>query len=103
MKITRLSWAVLEANYDWTIVRIDAAGGKPVTVTLATVRGEDLRISAMVDINGRTLRHDFTGRVRGDTVEGTLRLFDKVESSASWSAVRTGGKGASIDPSAGVR
>jgi L-alanine-DL-glutamate epimerase-like enolase superfamily enzyme len=27
MKITRLSWAVLEANYDWTIVRIDAAGG----------------------------------------------------------------------------
>lgn len=27
MKITRLTWAVIEANYDWTIVRIDAAGG----------------------------------------------------------------------------
>lgn len=27
MKITRLSWAVIEANTDWTIVRIDAAGG----------------------------------------------------------------------------
>jgi len=27
MKITRLSWAVIEANYDWTIVRLDAEGG----------------------------------------------------------------------------
>lgn len=27
MKITRLSWAVIEANYDWTIVRLDAANG----------------------------------------------------------------------------
>lgn len=27
MKITRLTWAVIEANYDWTVVRIDAAGG----------------------------------------------------------------------------
>ena len=62
-----------------------------------------MRITAMVDINGRTLRHDFTGRVRGDTVEGTLRLFDKVESSAPWSAARTGGKAASIDPLAGAR
>jgi len=79
------------------------AGGKPVNVTLATVRGEDLRITAMVDINGRTLRHDFTGKVRGDTVEGMLRLFDKVESSVPWAASRTGGKVVSIDPSAGVR
>jgi gluconate/galactonate dehydratase len=27
VKITRLTWAVIEANYDWTVVRIDAAGG----------------------------------------------------------------------------
>lgn len=27
MKITRLSWATIEANYDWTIVRIDTSGG----------------------------------------------------------------------------
>jgi len=27
MRITRLSWAVIEANYDWTLVRVDAAGG----------------------------------------------------------------------------
>jgi len=27
VKITRLSWAVIEANYDWTVVRIDAEGG----------------------------------------------------------------------------
>ena len=80
-----------------------AAAGKPIKVTLATVRGEDLRISAVVDVNGRALRHDFTGKVRGDTVQGTLRLFDKVESSAPWSAARTGGKAASIDPLAGAR
>ena len=27
MKITRLSWGVIEANYDWTIVRLDGVGG----------------------------------------------------------------------------
>ncbi|MBY0507095.1 MAG: mandelate racemase/muconate lactonizing enzyme family protein [Bryobacteraceae bacterium] len=27
MKITRLSWAVIEANYDWTIVRLDGEDG----------------------------------------------------------------------------
>jgi hypothetical protein len=80
-----------------------AAGGKPVNVTLATLRGEDVRISAMVDLNGRTLRHDFTGKVRGDAIEGTLRLFDKVETSTPWTAARTGGRAASIDPSAGTR
>lgn len=28
MKITRLSTAVIEANYDWVLVRLDAAGGQ---------------------------------------------------------------------------
>ena len=79
------------------------SGGKPVNVTLATLRGEDLRISAVVEVNGRTLRHEFTGKVRGDAVEGTLRTFDKVESSAPWAATRTGGRMASIDPPAAVR
>jgi hypothetical protein len=79
------------------------AGGKPVNVTLATLRGEDVRISALVDLNGRTLRHDFTGKVRGDAIEGTLRLFDKAETSTPWTAARTGGRVASIDPSAGTR
>ena len=79
------------------------AGGKPVNVTLATLRGEDVRISALVDLNGRTLRHDFTGKVRGDAIEGTLRLFDKAETSTPWTAARTGGRAASIDPSAGTR
>jgi hypothetical protein len=79
------------------------AGGKPVNVTLATLRGEDLRISAAVEVNGRPLRHDFTGKVRGDSIEGSVRVFDKVESSVPWSAARSGGRAPSIDPSAGMR
>jgi hypothetical protein len=79
------------------------AGGKPVNVTLATLRGEDLRISAAVEVNGRPLRHDFTGKVRGDSIEGSVRVFDKVESSVPWSAARSGGRAPSIDPSAGTR
>ena len=39
----------------------------------------------------------------GDAIEGTLRLFDKAETSTPWTAARTGGRAASIDPSAGTR
>lgn len=79
------------------------AGGRPVNVTLSTLRGEDVRITAMLEVNGRSIRHDFTGRVRGDSIEGSVRVFDKVESSQPWSATRTGGRAASIDPTAGAR
>jgi hypothetical protein len=92
----------IEASVRQTFQNIDVrgsvAGGKPINVTLATVRGEDVRISAVVDVGGRTLRHDFVGRARGDTLEGTLRLFDKTETTVPWSAQRTGGRVASIEP-----
>jgi hypothetical protein len=80
-----------------------SAAGRPMNVSLTTLRGEDVRISAAVELNGRTLRHDFVGRVRGDTIEGTVRTFDKGEQSAPWTAQRSGGKAASIDPSTGTR
>ncbi|MCE2946950.1 MAG: SAM-dependent methyltransferase [bacterium] len=79
------------------------AAGRPMNVSLTTLRGEDVRISAAVELNGRTLRHDFVGRARGETIEGTVRTFDRVEQTSPWSAVRTGGRAASIDPSAGTR
>jgi len=74
-----------------------SAGGRPLEVTLTTLRGEDVRITAAVNVGGRMLRHDFVGRVRGDTMEGTVRTFDRGERSAPWTATRSGGKAASID------
>lgn len=79
------------------------AAGRPMNVTLTTLRGEDVRISAAVELNGRTLRHDFVGRVRGDAIEGTVRTFDKGEQAAPWTAARSGGRAASIDPSTVTR
>jgi len=79
------------------------AGGKPVNVTLTTLRGEEVRISAGIDVGGRSVRHDFVGRIRADAIEGTIRVFDKTEVSGKWSAVRTGGRAASVDPTATPR
>ncbi len=101
------SGQTVEASVQQTFQNLDVrgtvVGGKPINVTLTTLRAEDVRISAVIDIGGRTLRHDFVGRVRGDAIEGTVRLFDKVESSSSWAAVRTGGRAASIEPVAVTR
>jgi hypothetical protein len=78
-----------------------SAAGRPLEVSFTSLRGEDVRITATINVGGRMLRHDFVGRVRGDTMEGTVRTFDRGERTASWTATRSGGKAASIDTRSG--
>ncbi|MBC7781280.1 MAG: class I SAM-dependent methyltransferase [Proteobacteria bacterium] len=95
--------ATVRQTFQNVDVRGTLVGAKPINVTLATLRGEDIRISALVEVGARTLRHDFVGRVRGDAIEGTVRVYDKTESSTPWSALRTGGRAASLEPQAPPR
>ena len=81
-------------------IRGTAGGGKAVNATLSTVRGDDVRISAQIDLGGRTLRHDFAGKLRGDSIEGTVRVFDTPAVVVPWVAQRTGGRVASLEPGA---
>jgi len=82
-------------------IELAAAGGRAAEVTLATIRGEELRVSLLLDApGGRRLRHDFNGRLRGDTLEGTVRVHDRAERTLPWKAVRTGGRAPTLDPQA---
>ena len=84
-------------------IQLAPAGGRAPEVTLATVRGEEIRVSMQVDAGaGRRIRHEYTGRLRGDTLEGSVRIHDRTERVAPWKAVRTGGRAATIDPQASL-
>lgn len=81
-------------------VQLAAPGLRTPEVTLATVRGEEVRVSMQIDVAGRRVRHDFTGRLRGDGLEGSVRIHDRGERVQPWKALRTGGRAATIDPQA---
>lgn len=69
-----------------------SVAGRPAEVTLAQMRADEMRITMLANVGGRSLRHDFTGRVQGDRVEGLLRVFDRGEQATPWSAARVGGR-----------
>ncbi len=80
-------------------LRLALPGARAAEVSLATLRGEELRATVQVeDANGRRIRHDFLGRLRGDTLQGTVRVHDRGERTLPWKAVRTGGRAATLDP-----
>lgn len=47
---------------------------QPMKVFAARLRGADLRFSLSGEIGDRIVRQDFAGRVKGDTITGTVRL-----------------------------
>lgn len=63
------------------------AGGSEAHIVEARVRGEDVGIAMVIDVNGRRVRHEFTGRMRGDTITGNVKI-DGVGAPGDWSARR---------------
>lgn len=49
------------------------AAGRGVTLQDARMRGEQVSFALMLERGGRVLRHEFSGRVAGDTIEGQMR------------------------------
>lgn len=88
-------------------------GGRVATLRNLRLRGADVRFDFTVELNGAPVRHEFRGKVAGDTINGTASLSGaRVESRQEWiarraarSAAATPGmvSGTAQSPSASVR
>jgi hypothetical protein len=61
-------------------------GGRPGRLEVGRMRGDEIRFMLATEAGGRTLRHEFSGRVDGDTIVGTMKLPGGGES--GWKAAR---------------
>ncbi|MCC7483589.1 MAG: class I SAM-dependent methyltransferase [Burkholderiales bacterium] len=70
------------------------AGGRAVKLQNIRLAGGELRFAFAAEVNGHDLRHEFTGRVDGERIAGTVSVSGpRVQGEQEWSAQR-GGKGA---------
>ncbi|MBI3935502.1 MAG: class I SAM-dependent methyltransferase [Betaproteobacteria bacterium] len=64
-------------------------GGRTVKLRSAKLTGDEIGIAFTAEINGQKVKHAFSGRVAGDTVEGRARLSGgRLESQVEWTAKR---------------
>ena len=61
-------------------------GGRPGRLEGARMRGDEIRLMLTAEVDGRTLRHEFSGRVDGDVINGKVRLSGGGE--LEWKATR---------------
>jgi SAM-dependent methyltransferase len=59
--------------------------GCPARIEVSAVRGEEIRFSVTADAGGRALRHEFRGRVSGDSIRGIVSAEGE---DLAWSATR---------------
>jgi SAM-dependent methyltransferase len=59
--------------------------GRPARIEAGAVRGEEIRFSVTTDAGGRALRHEFRGRVSGDSIRGIVSAEGE---DLAWSATR---------------
>ena len=66
--------AALDQTFQMVSGTISAAGaaGRSATVQNARVRGETVSFSVMIEREGRTVRHEFSGRLNGDLIDGRV-------------------------------
>ena len=55
-----------------------------------TIKGDDITFGYTIDYNGNAVTLTFTGKVKGDTMSGTVSFND--QASDSWSAKRSAAK-----------
>jgi len=60
--------------------------GRPARVESGRMRGDEIRFMLTAEAQGRTLRHEFRGRVSGDAINGTVKLPGGGE--RDWNATR---------------
>ena len=66
-------------------------GGRAVKLQDARLSGEDLRFSFTADVNGAPVKHEFTGKVEGDAINGSVVLSGaRVQGQQEWNARRSG-------------
>ncbi|MBI4194263.1 MAG: class I SAM-dependent methyltransferase [Betaproteobacteria bacterium] len=64
-------------------------GGRAAKLQNATLRGDRIGFAFTADIDGAPVRHEFSGRVEGDSISGTARLSgNRVQAQLEWTAQR---------------
>ncbi|MBY0437265.1 MAG: methyltransferase domain-containing protein [Burkholderiales bacterium] len=69
-------------------VRID---NEPYWLTDARLRGDEISFTVIGDAGGVRIRHEYSGRVAGDAIKGTVRMVNgdnAAPQSAPWTVVR---------------
>ncbi len=87
---------VLEQNFQ-VIGGTVRVGGRSVKLEDAKLRGDQISGSFTADVNGGPLKHEFTGRVSGGIIEGSVKLTGaRTQGQYEWNAtrgVKTGSSG----------
>jgi hypothetical protein len=64
-------------------------GGRTASLRNVRLRGPDIQFQFTVDLNGVPVRHEFSGKVAGDSIDGTVSLSGaRLQSKQDWSARR---------------
>ena len=81
---------VLEQNFQ-VIGGIVRVGGRSVKLQDAKLSGDQISGNFTADVNGSAVRHEFTGRVAGSSIEGSVKLTgNRTQGQYEWNATRGG-------------
>ena len=73
------------------------AGGRTIKLQSAHLNGEDLRFTFTADVNGAPVKHEFAGKVEGDSINGSVVMSGtRVQGQQEWNARRSGSAGAGL-------
>ncbi len=77
--------------------------GRAVRIEGAKLRGDELSFSFVADVNGAAVKHEFSGRVAGDSMTGQAVLSgSRIAARVEWTAERAA-RTAAVPPLAGER
>jgi hypothetical protein len=77
-------------------------GGSAVKLQEIRLSGEDLTFTFTAEVNGAPVKHEFSGKVEGDSINGSVVVSGaRVQGQQEWNARRSGPAGAAAPP-AGV-
>jgi SAM-dependent methyltransferase len=94
----RLEYAGQAEDYELTasqrFQKVDAAvrsNGQARTVRDVQLQGDRLTFTVLTEVKGSSVRQTFSGRVRGDSIEGNVVLSGpRMQGATDWSAQRAG-------------
>ena len=66
-------------------------GGRVVKLQNARLRGDEIHFAFTADVNGTPVKHEFSGKVAGESVTGSAQLSGaRLQAQYEWSAQRAG-------------
>ncbi len=79
------------------------AGGESVKLQNVRLRGSEIRFNFTAGVDGAAVRHEFSGKVEGDAINGSAMLSGaRLQGQLEWSARRVARSAAPRDPGARV-